>query len=753
MADPRNGKDGNNSRAELEASTTLAQERKKNEDSIFNYQLKLLNDFVKASKEAQNAINSFNRDSLRNFEYEREELLQQYLDKVQQGIITESKARKQLNRALEKAAKDQVVNQNKTTLTNITNDQKNLVKERQKTNKKIAELEQKLDKETDAKKRKVLENNLKRQQGHLRSLNKEEKKNLEALAKSRKAIMDNAENKRVGWAARADASGKIGDGTGTADVAGVAMNDITNKFEENLNNFVNGFKEMFEGTIQQYGEYQSKVNTRLQGSSYDQGMGAWQGRGFGDGLEGRLSLAIGVNPLVKMTDVMENLMTAIDTGIAYQVEQRAFLQTVKEDIATTFDAFNSNLLRVIRLQQNDSTAARLGMEASLTQFFNSYFNDTTYLSDVYDSVSSSLTEAIAQMTGAEGVAFEYQVQKWLGSLYSLGFSDSSITNIAQALGMLGSGDVSGLSGNSMQNLIVMAASRAGLSYADILTRGITSEETNTLLQSMVEYLQEIATSDNKVVKSQYSNIFGLTTSDLKAAENLGDTISNIAKSSMSYASAVDELYSQMNNLYSRVSLSEMVANLKDNAIYSMGTTIAQNPVTYALWEITSMIEDLTGGIALPTFSIMGNMVDLNTTVTNLMRTGIVGVSTLGAIGDIISGVGSTLNPSSMLSKLGITNESTTIKRGKGINRNARLTKEVSQSTTVGNSSGDDYYDQTVTDANNQTDTMIETKKAESTDITLNHIHEYLLGVFDPKMNIVAKGIASLAGIEGVNFSS
>ena len=511
------------------------------------------------------------------------------------------------------------------------------------------------------------------------------------------------------------------------------------------NNLLNGLKQMFDSTIQTYGQYQTKVNTRLQGSGSQ-----WQGM-VGTGIESKLKYTVGVNPYVKLQQVMDNVVKATEAGIASNVEQRAFLGTISESIAATFDAFDSNLTRIIRLQQADTTAARLGLEAGLTSFFNANFKDNSYLNNAFDTVSQNLIEATTQMTAEEGVAFEYQVQKWLGSLYSLGFSDTALGKISEAIGQLGSGNVSALSSNTeMQNLIVMAASRANMSYSDLLLKGLDSSSTNKLLRSMVEYLSDIAASDNKVVKSEYARIFGMTVSDLKAVTNLEGDLDMISKSAMSYGGAVNELYSQMNQLPSRVSIAGMMQNLFDNVNYSIGTGIAANPVTYALWQITSMIEDLTGGIALPTFSVMGNMVDLNTTITNLMRAGIVGIGSLGAIGSMISGLSSTFAPSTMLSKLGINKGSTATKisnRGKGLTRRSKQVQEESSSTLVGNASGDDYYESSMTSANDQVDKTAEQKKQESTDISLNNIHEYLLSVFDPKITEIERLIALLAGYQ------
>ena len=115
------------------------------------------------------------------------------------------------------------------------------------------------------------------------------------------------------------------------------------------------------------------------------------------------------------------------------------------------------------------------------------------------------------MRGENALSFEYQVQKWLGSLYSLGMDSGTISTIAQGLNYLGTGNVEALNGNeSLQSLLAMSASRAGISYADILTGGLDADTTNNLMKSMIEYLKSIAenTDNNQVTKSAYSTGFG-----------------------------------------------------------------------------------------------------------------------------------------------------------------------------------------------------------------------------------------------------
>ena len=518
--------------------------------------------------------------------------------------------------------------------------------------------------------------------------------------------------------------------------------------EQKLNDAINNLAAKFDQYINTYASYQSKINTRLQGSGKQwQGSGGIFGFGATGGIENTLSKALGTNAFVKTADVMNNVVKATELGIAYNIEQRAFLQTVSENIANTFEAFDSSLLRIIRIQQADSTAARLGLEASLTKFLNSNFQNTEYLSHTFDTVTANLLEATSTMSGASSVGFEYVVQKWLGSLMSVGFSESAISQISSALGMLGSGNVSGLASNTaMQNLLVMAASRSGgKSYAELLADGLDASETNKLMAAMVSYLQEIAEGNNKIVQSQYANLFGISMSDLKSIGNLGANLNYISKSMLSYSGAVGELYDQMSysNLASRLSIGKQMENIFANTQYAIGSNIAANPALYALWKVASMIEGVTGGIAIPTFSVMGNMIDLNTTVTNLMRAGIVGVSTLGAIGDIITGISNTTRPSKMLENLGIKRGIiSTLSRGTGTG--TRISGlETSINASIGSSSGEDIAAGTLNKANAEAESQLESKKAS--EIAIGDIHRYLLDVFDYKITAITQMLGSLTG--------
>lgn len=458
------------------------------------------------------------------------------------------------------------------------------------------------------------------------------------------------------------------------------ISQAINQIDDNINNFY---------------KYQSSVEARLQGSdeSYKKSLK-------------NISKNVGISGLVSQKDVIENLKKLSEAGIAYNLDLRAFLATIKDDIAETFDVFDSNLMRLIRLQQSDTTAARLGMEASLTRLFNEFFSDTSYLTDAANSVSQALIDANSQLTRDMSVEFEYMVQKWLGSLYSLGMDSGTISTIAQGLNYLGTGNVEALNGNeSLQSLLAMSASRAGISYADILTGGLDAETTNNLMKSMIEYLKSIAenTDNNQVTKSAYSNVFGFSISDLTAVSSLNDTdIENIHKQSINYQGAMDEYAYQASQIYNRTHFSQMLNTVFDNAIMSASTAIGNSAGTYALWKVLNVVEDLTGGIAIPGISIFGNMVDLHQTVTGLAKTGIAGLGLMGSLlGSLFNG---SMFGTTAVDKWGYEEFTSRGSATKGISKGtAQGTSESTSMNMVGSSSADDIKSTSMNDATDEAD--------------------------------------------------
>ena len=276
----------------------------------------------------------------------------------------------------------------------------------------------------------------------------------------------------------------------------------------------------------------------------------------------------------------------------------------------------------------------------------------------------------------------------------------------------------------------MSASRAGLSYADLLTKGLDESNTNKLMQSMVEYLQQIANS-NKVVQSQYAAVFGMSMSDISAARNLTGDLSKIYKTNMDYSGAMSNLFSAANSMYSRTSVGEMLSNMWENTKYSMASGIATNPVLFALWKAAGLLDKAVGGIPIPMISVMGNTVDLHTTIADLMRVGALSGGILSSIGSMmLTGGGGGLIPSLALKSLGINqNGVSVLSRGGGIS-SLQGGATVSQSTYIGNTSSSDVYDSSVTSAQDDSKGQLAEAKEEDNSVTLDIVDGHVVDIYN-----------------------
>ena len=378
-----------------------------------------------------------------------------------------------------------------------------------------------------------------------------------------------------------------------------------------------------------YATYMSKVDARIQG--------AYTGLSF-ETLIDMVNSNLSGNPYLKYEDVVSNLASLIDKGVVSNVAQRAFLATISNKIATTFDAMDDNLLRIVRIQRTDTTAERLGMEAELTKLFNYYFSDTSYLSEAFDSVTSALLDVSAQLGAIGGVELEYQVQKWLGSMGSSGVSESTVSAIAGAINALGTGDVDYLTSNTeMQNLLVLSMNRAGLDYGELLTNGISSLDVNELLYNMLLYIRETVSGTNNVVKRKYAELFGLTMADVAAIENMNNKqIAELYTQAMTSGDMMTSLNEQLAQVPNRMHFSEILQNLIDNTVTTAGMSIANSSVAYTTYKIADLVEGITGGIKIPFISVLGSGVQLPNSIEEYIKIGVTG---MGLMSSLFSAVG------------------------------------------------------------------------------------------------------------------
>lgn len=125
-----------------------------------------------------------------------------------------------------------------------------------------------------------------------------------------------------------------------------------------------------------------------------------------------------------------------------------------------------------------------------------------------------------------------------------------------------------------------------------------------------------------------------------------------------------------------------------------------------------MIQSYTGGINIP--SVLGT--GPNTTIENLMKLGIMGVGSLGMIGDIVNGIGNTMNFSNAFAKLGGGSLVTT-SRGSGI-ANSDSGFWDSESTYIGQSGGSDYYKGTLAASKQDVQNQITNNETAGSDVDM-----------------------------------
>lgn len=523
---------------------------------------------------------------------------------------------------------------------------------------------------------------------------------------------------------------------------GKASAELTAKFEI-LAEVSGNLAQQLNAQADKIGAKQAPIDTRLQGSTEnDKILGSYWKQ-----LARDMNKIGAVNPYFKQEDFASNIETLVNKGISFDVKQRAFLMTIQEKIANTFDVADGTLLRLVRIQQQDTTAGRLGMESALNSFLNSMYETSEYLTDVASSVRSSLGEMQALMEGAAATELEFQVQKWMGSLYSVGMSQDAVQSIAQTFGQIASGDVSGLTGSGTGNLLIMAANEAGMSIADILQDGLNADETNKLMQAMVNYLAEIAetSSDSRVVQQQLANVYGIKASDLIAATNLATSIKDVSNQDLTYSGMLGQLNKMANSMMLRTSTGEMLSNVWGNVQYTMATQMANDPILYLLPRVATLLEDYAGGIDLPFVNVMGFGVDLNTSVAQLMNVAAMGGSILGALGPMISGLTSAASGSMMLNLAGIntSGKAPVIARGSAQPLQHIGGSSISESGLVGNADGKSIKEQTLQGAeDDKKKQMIKAKDEESADDTATKANFAVVNIYN-LLEEVAHGSQSL----------
>ena len=474
-----------------------------------------------------------------------------------------------------------------------------------------------------------------------------------------------------------------------------------------LGSAISSVENTLNGIINNYIDKQISISAHLVGTGYTLG-----------GITDTLQNALSAQGLVSQEKVYENLSKLVQSGIVYNVEQRAFLETLSNDMNLMFNATSGSLTRLIRIQNEDLTANRMAIQYSLQEFLNSNYKTSEYIANAFNNVSDLLLESQSLMSSSGAMRYEASIQSWLGSLYSSGVSQETITGLASAINALGSGDISNI-GSGISNLVMMGAAKAGLDYGELLNRGINETTVNSLMKGVSSYINEMGDYNNNVVRSQLANIFGVKISDLMAISNLGATTGGV---STDINSTLFADYSSF------VPIGTWVNNLLSNAMYTWGTNIASNPLEYILYKGTMMVGDLLKGVEM---SVAPLGIGVNTNLGDITKMAFLLPTLLETIfTDILPSLGAgTSGIAGLYSALaGLSSSSAVIKAsGEG----------VSESAYFGSGSSDDLLSGAKLSSSSYSNQLIEADEEEPLEIikeNVINIYGWLEGTLDRYMN-------------------
>lgn len=378
--------------------------------------------------------------------------------------------------------------------------------------------------------------------------------------------------------------------------------------------------------------------------------------------------------LVQQSAYLQNVRTLAQQGIAQGGEVAALLTAVSEKTIPQFNATNGYIRRLVLLNEKEATQKFFGLESILQGALNKQFGESSYLNQLFDSVNSNLTDAIANLADATTIsnsyAFTSTVQEWLSALYEQGVDGSTIQKMSSLINALGSGNVSAMSGDSgMQKLALLAMDRSGQDYASILQNGLSAGQVDTLLASMVNYLKDVATSTNQnnVLESAYANLFGISMADMYALRNLDTSKFFSLSVDQSGTTALTETQKRLGMLSDTrfTSASEMIDNVLSNLKFSFGEGIASDASDYLGWKGGKLVLDLGKQIG---------------EIPGLGKIGGAAISGIGAAMMLGAGLGSAID---MVKNIDSTvNDVTSALKGGGNNSVLSLYEEIVK-TTVG----------------------------------------------------------------------
>lgn len=438
----------------------------------------------------------------------------------------------------------------------------------------------------------------------------------------------------------------------TAKKVNADTKDTWEKIGDKLGEYTSGLLKQYESMLNQYAAEQQKLSFNLFGSNMSY-----------DSVKNALSV-LSTNAFVKQNEVYKNLTNLVQSGITYNAAQRAFLQTTAQQVGLQFDTAGDTFNRLIQIQKADLSEARLAQMAGLKIFLEQNYQNSQYIKQGFSQVSDALIEMQSLMNAQVAMATEKTIQTYLGSFRSAGGSGNTVSSIAQALNAIGSGDFNNL--GSMQNLMIMAASRAGLSYADLLNGGLNESDTEKLMINALSYIAGMsrAGGGSNAAMNAMAKVFGVSVSDIKAAQGM-----NLAGVNTNYDTSIGSFFGNLEtSTNASTRISTLAANLMSGGALNddlfrytlikdfsniIGTGLENAGAGMGLGA-GSLVSLLGSGVkALPMINVLGNVLTSASGLGSIWSLDTLKDIVRGGVGNwlggIIGNIGEGISPGAVLS--------------------------------------------------------------------------------------------------------
>lgn len=347
----------------------------------------------------------------------------------------------------------------------------------------------------------------------------------------------------------------------------------------------------------------------------------------------------GLNGAVTSREVMESVNKLAASGYQSNISALSVIDSLGKKISTNFniESLNDRFLAYGWENSTQIAQASLGAESALKGTLKEYFGNTLYIQKgIYNKVRDQLNTALLSASNSEkSLELEYQIQKGIGSLVSVGLSSKGQDTL---LNVLNDFSTQGYTTSTIGNL---ALARSGLSSSEIFNASeFTGDMASRLIGGIVDSLRS-ANSSTIGSRGQWAKILGVDASDLtqEKLDKLVNAYDKVKDQNLTYEEMLETMKKESGLASSRQSIEQEILNNVKSIADSLGVTggIIGGNITSTVAGLGSTVISTVLGTALlkgATKLIGGKLVAAGGSAAGSAAAGVGGATT--ALGGLLT---------------------------------------------------------------------------------------------------------------------